>query len=245
MQFDFLARWTRRRARKPQSLVVGAGSIPIEFKANPRARRYILRVSRDGAARVTIPRGGSVAFALEFARKQTSWIVRQLQQRRAEAARSEAWATGSETLLGGQKVTVTTELAGEILLVRFGDHVLTVPAESTDLRPFIERYLWSLADKTLRARTLQLAARHRLDVGRVVVRNQRSRWGSCSLRRTISLNWRLIQTPPWVQDYLILHELMHLREMNHSPRFWGLVQECCPDYTQAEAWLNAHVFLLR
>ena len=80
---------------------------------------------------------------------------------------------------------------------------------------------------------------------RVSIRNQRSRWGSCSRRATISLNWRLIQTPSFVRDYIILHELMHLRQMNHSARFWHEVQTACPGYHLAETWLRTHSDLLR
>ena len=70
------------------------------------------------------------------------------------------------------------------------------------------------------------------------MRSQRSRWGSCSAKRTISLNWRLIQAPPFVRGYIILHELMHLREMNHSDRFWAAVAEVCPDWREAERWIK-------
>ena len=79
-----------------------------------------------------------------------------------------------------------------------------------------------------------------ISVRRVSVRNQRSRWGSCSRRGTISLNWRLIQTPVFVRDYVILHELAHLRQMNHSARFWREVARLCPDFQIAEAWLKRH-----
>jgi predicted metal-dependent hydrolase len=73
---------------------------------------------------------------------------------------------------------------------------------------------------------------------RVIVRNQKSRWGSCSVRGTISLNWRLIQVPDFVRDYIILHELAHLRHLNHSARFWAEVKRVCPDYLAAEVWLK-------
>jgi predicted metal-dependent hydrolase len=91
---------------------------------------------------------------------------------------------------------------------------------------------------------LELAGLHHLPVQRVTVRNQRSRWGSCSRRGTISLNWRLVQTPCFVRDYLVLHELAHLKEMNHSKRFWGEVARLCPDYPEAERWLKQHSRLL-
>ncbi len=82
-------------------------------------------------------------------------------------------------------------------------------------------------------------------IHRVSVRNQRSRWGSCSARGTISLNWRLIQTPPFVRDYIILHELMHRREMNHSKRFWAHVELVYPEWREAERWLKENAKLLR
>ena len=82
-------------------------------------------------------------------------------------------------------------------------------------------------------------------VGRVSVRNQRSRWGSCARTGTISLNWRLIQTPDSVRDYIVLHELMHVRQMNHSARFWREVAAVCPAYEEAERWIKLHSALLR
>jgi predicted metal-dependent hydrolase len=96
----------------------------------------------------------------------------------------------------------------------------------------------SSAVDELPGRLLRLAATHGLEVARVTVRNQRSRWGSCSRDGTIALNWRLLQMPTTVCDYVLLHELMHLREPNHSPRFWAQVASVCPDYAQARAWLR-------
>ena len=101
-----------------------------------------------------------------------------------------------------------------------------------------------LAGRYAETRVRELAARHHLSVRRVTIRSQRSRWGSCSPRGTISLNWRLVQTPPWVRDYLVLHELAHLREMNHSRRFWAEVARLCPNYREAERWLKEHADLL-
>ena len=83
-----------------------------------------------------------------------------------------------------------------------------------------------------------------MNVTRVSVRNQRTRWGSCTEAGVISLNWRLVQCPEFVSDYIIYHELMHLREMNHSKRFWKAVGEVCPDWKSAEAWLKENGSLL-
>jgi predicted metal-dependent hydrolase len=75
-------------------------------------------------------------------------------------------------------------------------------------------------------------------VEHVSVRNQRWRWGSCSRQGRICLNWRLVRMPESVRDYVMIHELMHLRRMDHSPRFWKLVEDACPDFRSARAWLR-------
>ncbi|MGE5244957.1 MAG: M48 family metallopeptidase [Betaproteobacteria bacterium] len=104
----------------------------------------------------------------------------------------------------------------------------------------LERILeWrARASRELPIRLLELAARHGLAVARVSVRNQRSRWGSCSRGGHICLNWRLVLAPDWVRDYVMIHELMHLKRMDHSPKFWRLVAAACPEYEEARRWLR-------
>jgi len=109
----------------------------------------------------------------------------------------------------------------------------------------VEAHLRRLAVATLPPRVFELAARHQLPVRRVSVRDQRSRWGSCSRKGTVSLNWRLVQMPDNVRDYVIWHELMHLREMNHSPRYWREVAAVCPEFQTARRWLREHRDALR
>ena len=84
---------------------------------------------------------------------------------------------------------------------------------------------------------LQLADRHGIAVSRVSIRNQRSRWGACSAHGSITLNWRLVLVPDFVREYVMLHELMHRRELNHSRRFWKLVASVCPRHAEARRWL--------
>jgi predicted metal-dependent hydrolase len=104
------------------------------------------------------------------------------------------------------------------------------------------------AQRELRARALcelpdrlrQLADQFGLRVARISIRNQQSRWGSCSPNGHICLNWRLVAMPDWVRDYVIIHELMHLKRLDHSPRFWKLVAAACPAYQDARAWLRKY-----
>jgi len=101
------------------------------------------------------------------------------------------------------------------------------------------------ARNELPKRLLELAARHGLEVTRVTVRNQRSRWGSCGRDGHICLNWRLVLMPAFVRDYVLIHELMHLRRMDHSPAYWRLVADAFPDYLSARDWLRRHGPALR
>src|SRR5205807_5084711 len=104
----------------------------------------------------------------------------------------------------------------------------------------VERELRDRAKGELPVRLLELAREHGVAVSRVSVRNQRWRWGSCSPNGHICLNWRLVQMPDWVRDYVIIHELMHVKRMDHSRKFWRLVARACPGYEAARAWLRAH-----
>jgi hypothetical protein len=94
------------------------------------------------------------------------------------------------------------------------------------------------AQRELPDRLLQLATQFGLHVSRVSVRNQQSRWGSCSPKGHICLNWRLVTMPEWIRDYVIIHELMHLKRLDHSPKFWKLVAAACPEYQRARDWLR-------
>jgi predicted metal-dependent hydrolase len=117
-------------------------------------------------------------------------------------------------------------------------------AHERERAPFVpddvRRTAWARAKQELPPRLLALAADLGLTVTKVSVRNQKWRWGSCSRRGHICLNWRLVRTPDWVRDYVMIHELMHLRRMDHSRKFWGLVAGVCPDYQVARRWLREH-----
>ncbi len=119
-----------------------------------------------------------------------------------------------------------------------------VASLTANLRPALEAHFLRVAKIELPARAWELAAETRVPVTEVAVRNQRTRWGSCTAGGVISLNWRLVQAPLFVRDYIIYHELMHLREMNHSTRFWTRVAEVCPWWQDAERWIKQNGSLL-
>jgi predicted metal-dependent hydrolase len=214
--------------------------IELRLVPNPLARRYILRIGRHGVPRVTIPRGGSKAEAKRFVQKHSAWLEKQLLRQATAAKILEIWSFATEIQFRGERVQLQAASNEQGAAVQFGTEIVPIPDGTADLRQLIESHLWRLAAREFPGRVMELATPHQLSVKRVTVRNQRSRWGSCSRRGTISLNWRLIQTPVSVRDYVILHELAHLKEMNHSKRFWREVARLCPDYKEAENWLKRH-----
>jgi predicted metal-dependent hydrolase len=218
-------------------LTIGSREVPLLMVRHRRARRYLLRVRSDGTARVTIPRNGTASGALQFAQRNRDWLERQLARAALLPSSSSAWRVGGQIWFRGELLSLQAFKPGQ---VQFGTETVKVPDSQADLRPVLERYLRRLATQELPAKVMHHAAVNGLKVARVTVRNQKSRWGSCSSTGTLSLNWRLIQTPQFVCDYIILHELAHLRHMNHSTKFWREVESLCPDYPRAKKWLREH-----
>jgi predicted metal-dependent hydrolase len=242
--FDFILPQSRSSLDENFLLVRGR-KIPLCMIRNHRARRYLLRLRPDGSARLTIPRRGSLLEGKRFAERNSDWLARQLVALSSNPPKPKVWLVGTEILFRGEAVRIEPVTDGASGLIRFGSETVKVANANDDLRPQIRKHLWKLAAAEFPPKVFEFAAAQSLTVRRVTVRNQRSRWGSCSQRGTISLNWKLIQTPPFVRDYVMLHELMHLRQMNHSPRFWREVERVCPGHEAAEKWLKQHSALLQ
>jgi len=227
-------------------LPIGQRTVPIDYVRNRRARRYVIRVAPGGRLRATIPPFGCKSEAYAFAQRERGWIERQLhkQATRLPPSAPPAWIEGTSFLFRGELVTLRIDAFTKAIC--FGDQRIDSPSPvGADLWPLVKKHLFQLAARELMPRTMTLAQLHHVSVRRVAIRSQRSRWGSCSPRGTVSLNWRLIQMPAFVSDYIILHELMHLREMNHSKAFWRCVENVCPDYRTAERWIKQHAEQLR
>ena len=218
----------------------------IVFERSVRARRYRLTIRRDGTAVATIPLRGSLREAERFVTQHAAWLERARERQRRRPRAAEVWNIGARVLWRGELAEIRVATPGDPSAssvrsrpqVCLAADVFRVAQLDGDLRPPLEAQFARRARIELPARTWELAALTGADVKHVTVRNQRSRWGSCSAGGTISLNWRLVQTPDFVRDYIIYHELMHLREMNHSGRFWARVGEVCPAWREAERWIK-------
>ena len=215
-----------------------AAAPAVRYVRSDRARHYRLTLRRDGVAVATIPWRGSEREAQRFVAEHRHWLERAQARQRARTMVPAEWRPGTRVLWRGEMVPIGLNPDGGRPLVTIGTEEFRVSRLDGDLRPALEARMAHRARIELPARAWELAARTGTPIKHVSIRNQHSRWGSCSARSTISLNWRLVLTPESVRDYIIYHELMHLREMNHSARFWRQVEEVCPAWRAAERWLK-------
>ncbi len=238
-----LSRFLKLDAPPPPSssvdvIHVNAHSMPIIYRRHARARNYVLRLYSNQTVVVTVPRAGTRNFARNFVASRKTWLEKQWRILQARQIPPQLLRPGMEILFRGESVPLRVQKSGSDWQLEFGGQTAPLAELAGNLRPTLERHLHDLARAELSARAYELAALHQVQIKRVTVRNQKSRWGSCSHSGTVSLNWRLIQLPAEVRDYIIIHELMHVRQLNHSPRFWGEVERACPNYRAAEEWLK-------
>ena len=222
-----------RSAPRTRQLLIGSEIFPVDIVRHRWATRYIVRVTNEGRVRLTVPRGASIDGGLKFAASESDWIGGEWQRLRRTRA---SWSVGTPIWFRGEKVTIA--LHDHALAI--GPERIPISGSTAGYGELIAAHLRRVAGHELPARCLELAGGCELSVARVSVRDQKSRWGACSPARTITLNWRLIQMPSNVSDYVILHELMHLRQANHSRRFWREVDRVCPCWREAERWLRRH-----
>jgi predicted metal-dependent hydrolase len=213
----------------------------IVLERSTRARNYRLTLRRDGTAVATIPARGSEREAWRFVERHLGWLERARARQLARPRGEAVWGIGTRVLWRGVMTEIRAAGPGTVCLAA---DVFRIGGAEGDLRPGMEAQFARRARIELPARAWELAAITGADVRRVTVRNQRSRWGSCSAAGTVSLNWRLLQTPESVRDYIIHHELAHLREMNHSARFWTRVEETFPAWREAERWIRRNSSLV-
>jgi predicted metal-dependent hydrolase len=232
-----------RRPSEPQTIeiVFDRSIYQVRLRRHRQARRYTLRIqaaTRDVI--LTVPPRGALKEAREFAQKHGGWIAARL-GRLPEAA---PFAHGVMVPLRGvphrithrhgARGTVWTETDGN------GERLLCVAGATPHIDRRIGDFLRREAKRDLEAVSLQFAADLGVAIRRVAVRDQSSRWGSCSTTGVLSYSWRLILAPTVVLNYLAAHEVAHLVEMNHSTRFWRLVRQLCPDHERAKVWLDVH-----
>lgn len=215
--------------------------IPVPMRRSARARRMLLRVDPvRGGPELVLPAGAKVDAARAFATKNLGW----LRARLAHLPARTAFAHGAAVPILGREHVIRhrPDQRGGVWRVEDpdGSIELHVSGAAEHLTRRVTDFLKGEARKTIIPRSKLHAETLDRRIGRVTVRDTATRWGSCSSRGDLSFSWRLVLAPQDVLDYVVAHEAAHLVEMNHSDRFWLLVERLMPDYKHPRAWLKRH-----
>jgi predicted metal-dependent hydrolase len=210
-----------------------AGKITYKVRRASRARRVRVRVDPERGVEVVLPPRAPERAAAAAVAELAPWIERRLAE--LEGARERlARRDGLLPYLDGCLTLVAQ--SGRTRAHRSGD-LLYVPAD-LGAREAIERWYRRAARAEILARLDRAAAASGTSVGRLTIRNQRTRWASCSSDGAMSFNWRLLLAPERVLDYVVWHEVCHLVVADHSPRFWALLDARCPGWREPAGWLR-------
>jgi predicted metal-dependent hydrolase len=234
---NFLNRRAKPTAEK-MTVISAERSYELAIVRHPRARRYTIRV-RDAYRDVvlTMPTRGNLADAHNFAQKNAAWIATKL----SKLPDVVPFADGENIPVRGvpHRITHRPKTHGTVWIEHdeTGNALLCVAGSPAHISRRVTDFLKREARKVLADRSRTYAFRLGVTVGKIGLRDSASRWGSCSESGSLSYSWRLILAPDFVLDYLAAHEIAHRIELNHSNRFWKLLDSMTPDRVRAEAWL--------
>ena len=223
---------------EPVTLEIEGQEITLSFRRNAKCKRMVLRLSADGAgAVITLSPRSSKAEALRFAETSKPWLIKTMEKR----VRPVPFAHDQKILFNGKLYTIIAT-GGRRGLITYGpeDFTISVPGDAAHVARRLSDWLKVQAKEKLQRVSQDYAAAMQTKFRKLTIRDQKSRWGSCSATGDLSYSWRLILAPPEVLDYVAAHEVAHLKEMNHGPRFWRLVVTHCKTAKQARRWLREH-----
>ena len=211
---------------------------PNYFVERKTVKHIRIRVSVDRSVRIIVPLDFSEDELDTLIRKKQAWIETKINF--LSVKREKISMAPNQIFLHGERYTyIYWEKLGRRVIVNHQHR--TVQSGKNLLDPAIQA-LWCRvwARKTLLPQVQKLAEEYRFTYNRVYIRNQMTKWGNCSAKKNISLNWRLVRAPQYVVDYVILHELLHTETMNHSQQFWIRLRSIVPDYQSALSWLEKY-----
>ena len=238
-----MGRSSKTCSTRVEALEVEGLPAPVEVRRHPTARRMTLRVSRTKHAVImTVPMQCNLADAGNFLHTHLDWVRRHL----GAVPKPVAFAHGEIVPFRGcpHRIVFNGERGHDFLVKveepAVGPPRLVVAGTREGAPRRLTNWLTQKATEEVDRRVRYHAARLGVRPKRIVLRDQSSRWGSCSTTRVLSFSWRLILAPPNVLDYVAAHEVAHLSQMNHGPKFWALVAKTMPQMEEARAWLRVY-----
>lgn len=235
-----------------QTICIGGRDVDYGIEYSPRARRSRIRVNPAGVT-VTMPKGTEPEHASDFLKLNETWVLAQMDYV-ARAGSVAITAPGSEVrriLLRGVETPVRVVEEESTRLYAIAEparkHIrIRVPrGRNADADRALELWLRREARNGIQAALRKYTKQMRVFYNRLYIMNQKTKWAGCSAKNNLSFNWRLIMAPPEVLEYIVIHELAHLIERDHSTRFWLIVGSHCPNYLRHRDWLRDNEHRLR
>jgi hypothetical protein len=206
----------------------------VLVRRSSRARRVTLRMTDSGFV-ITMPQRTPLMIAKGLLSDNQHWIRQHFEKWEAKKSSLPI----DQILIHGEPYQVLLTDRRPAMPLNQEAKTVTIPVQDHTLaRKVLRQILRRYAAEIIPVWVARESARTGLMPNKVIVRDQKTKWGSCSTNRTLSLNWRIVMAPQNVADYLIVHELAHLIHMNHSKEFWALVERHCPDYRRLDRWLT-------
>ena len=240
------------RRKRPCLTVVGERRITLDgrtisftVKRSPRAKNVRFEIKPQSGLTVVIPRYYDPEQLPELLERWSGWILKHLDR----YSKAQPYTAGKRLKSGdvvpflGRDLELVVDTDGSGInnvSLRNGRLVVSLEAGGDGLNAALEGWYRVQAAKVLGDKTAAVSASLGVRYNRLIIRGQRTRWGSCSQKKTLSFNWKLMMVPEPVVDYVVVHEIAHLKEMNHTKRFWKIVAEHCPRWREHRKWLKDH-----
>lgn len=242
MQLDLFLHAKTSTSSEPVVRLTDGSTVSYTLKRSMRAKNVWLRVGIGTGLEVVAPAGMSAKDIGGVLEKKREWIQKQMVRivPYQGPTRVRVLRDGSMLpFLGGERRLRVLKSRGQLTTVQLIDGEIVAAVEEADtdtLKKALESWYRKTARKVITERVSRLLDGRK--IGRISIKDQKTRWGSCSTKGNLNFNWRLVMAPPKIIDYLILHELTHLECLNHSKRFWDRLKKICPDYEKSELWLK-------
>ena len=227
--------WLKRDPHAVPEIELAGRTLPIVIRRLAQARRLTLRLAPDGSeVRVSMPRWGRTGEALTFARSRADWLARQI----AALPQAQAPSVGGSLIYRGTALAIEHAASGP-RRVRLGEASIQLGGPAETLSPRLQRWLAAEARRLLAADLADYCARAEQSIPKLALSSAQRRWGSCSAKGAVRINWRLIMAPDFVRRSVVAHEVAHLVHFDHSPQFHALLGELFEgDIREANRWLK-------
>ena len=238
---------TRRQSAliEKREINIDGQTITYTVRRSFKARRVRLEVRQQTGLTVIVPRSYPISQLYGLLKSKERWISRNLQRfsnSHSLSARKELKYGDTVPYLGQDLELVKQENHHGESVVLYGNKLALSPDlfKNGLLELALEQWYRTEAARLITEIADKLSSQMGIDYKRILIRGQKTRWGSCSHKKNLSFNWKLIMAPEPVVEYVTIHELIHLKEMNHSKKFWELIAQYCPDWRQHKKWLKQH-----